>query len=293
MRKIHKNSPKKRVKKELDRKSVNKEINKILGSFLFNKMSEFSIQSITSGKHYLLSNPNERKILSTKNHPSKINVSLESKKIDLEKILESSKEKIKKFRENISSESEYIFMHRRDAKEEKINIRYEIKKEEKDEKKGISYGVNITYQNSSSEEKVEASVDFEDSSRNKGSYSLSIKQDKNDKKYFIDVKYKENKKETSLHYIIPLQSYKEQLLEQKQDFTKLADKSLHILPESMMGGVLGFTYLGENYMARRADITGSKALMVDTHEAIHTPDEYETRILTDWMLSRPKMNYKR
>jgi len=80
--------------------------------------------------------------------------------------------------------------------------------------------------------------------------------------------------------------------EQKNDFTKHADKSLHIFPESIMGGVLGFTYLGENYMARRADLTGSKAKMVDVHEAIHTPDEYETRILTDWMLLRQKPRYE-
>lgn len=245
---------KKKAKKGLDRKSVSEEINKVLESFLLNK---------------------------------------KSKKVDLERILENSKEKITKFKEKIPSESYYLFMHKRDEKEERVQLKYEIKKEEKDTKNGISYGISIIYQNNSSEEKVEASVDFEDSSKNKGSYSLSIKQDKNDKKYFVDVKYRENKREVNLSYIIPLQSYKEQQREQKQDFTKLADKSLHIFPESMMGGVLGFTYLGENYMGRRADITGSKALMVDTHEAIHTPDEYETRILTDWMLSRPRMNYKR
>ena len=60
-----------------------------------------------------------------------------------------------------------------------------------------------------------------------------------------------------------------------------------------MGGILGFTYLGENFMARRDDLVGDMAKMVDVHEAIHTPDEYETRVLTSWMLSREKMKYKR
>jgi len=49
-----------------------------------------------------------------------------------------------------------------------------------------------------------------------------------------------------------------------------------------------YDHLDENFIARRTDLTGSKARMVDVHEAIHTPDEYETRILTDWMLTREK-----
>ena len=57
-----------------------------------------------------------------------------------------------------------------------------------------------------------------------------------------------------------------------------------------MGGILGYTYLGESFMARRDDLTGSTARMVDIHESIHTPDEYETRILTDWIMEKPKMD---
>ena len=68
-------------------------------------------------------------------------------------------------------------------------------------------------------------------------------------------------------------------------------KWLNILPESMMGGVLGFTYLGENFMGRRADLTGWTARMVDIHESIHTPDEYETRVLTSWIMEKARNKY--
>ena len=61
----------------------------------------------------------------------------------------------------------------------------------------------------------------------------------------------------------------------------------------MMGSVLGFTYLGQGYMALRDDLAGKTKRMVDIHESIHTPDEYETRILTDWIMSRPRNKYVR
>lgn len=99
------------------------------------------------------------------------------------------------------------------------------------------------------------------------------------------------REEVNLQYVIPLLLYEAQLQEQKQDFTNRLDKPLHILPESVMGSVLGYTYLGENFMARRADLTGEKANEVDVHEAIHTPDEYETECITRWILSREKPKY--
>lgn len=248
--------PKRRVK-ELDRKPIIEEINNVLESFLFDK---------------------------------------KEKKPDLERILENSKEKIRKFKSAVPPESDYIFMEEKDEKEERINLRYSVRREEKDEKgedRLTSYGVSIIYQSTESEEKVEAEINFEDNKGNKGCYSVSIRQDKDTQKYNVDVLYRENNREVNIRYAIPIESYLEQLQEQKQDFTKLADKSLHIFPESIMGSVLGFTYIGENFMGRRADLTGKTAFMVDVHESIHTPDEYETRILTDWMLSRPMQKYKR
>ncbi|MBI2646955.1 hypothetical protein HYW99_00590 [Candidatus Woesearchaeota archaeon] len=74
-------------------------------------------------------------------------------------------------------------------------------------------------------------------------------------------------------------------IESKEDMSnRVPLKWLNILPETFMGGVLGFTYLGENFMTRRADLTGQTARMVDIHESIHTPDEYETRVLTSWIM---------
>jgi len=32
--------------------------------------------------------------------------------------------------------------------------------------------------------------------------------------------------------------------------------------------------------------------MVDLHESIHTPDEYETRVITEWMLSDDDTSYQ-
>jgi len=246
---------KQETKKKLDRKPIIEEINKVLESFVFDK-----------------------------------------EKPDLERILESSKEKIKKFKEVVPPETEYVFAHEKDEKEERVSLKYSVRREEKDEEGEsslTSYGVGITYQSTDSEERVEAEIDFEDNKGNKGCCSVSIRQDKDDQKYHVDVLYRENTREVNLRYAIPIESYLEQLQEQKQDFTKLADKSLHIFPESVMGGVLGFTYLGENFMGRRADLTGKTAFMVDVHEAIHTPDEYETRCLTHWMLSRDKPTYMR
>jgi len=95
-------------------------------------------------------------------------------------------------------------------------------------------------------------------------------------------------------YVVKYQAkeYTDRIDKARQDFTNALDKSLNLLPKSVMGGVLGFTYLGSGKMTRRDDLSGSMALMVDVHETIHTPDEYETRVLTDWILKIEKPKYK-
>ena len=37
-------------------------------------------------------------------------------------------------------------------------------------------------------------------------------------------------------------------------------------------------------MGIRDDLYGPELHEVELHEAIHTPDEYETRVITKWML---------
>ena len=72
----------------------------------------------------------------------------------------------------------------------------------------------------------------------------------------------------------------------RNDFTDRGPaKHVSIFPESYMPGVLGFTYLGQAQMALRDDLISRKE-EVDVHELIHTPDEYETRRITDWILDR-------
>ena len=110
----------------------------------------------------------------------------------------------------------------------------------------------------------------------------------------LDISYEDNYSEErlSITYKRQLRSYIQQHVESKEDMSnRVPLKWLNILPETIMGGVLGFTYLGENFMARRADLIGQTARMVDIHESIHTPDEYETRVLTDWIMQKPKMRY--
>ena len=86
--------------------------------------------------------------------------------------------------------------------------------------------------------------------------------------------------------------YKKLVKDSKEDFSQRVHlKPLTILPKNSMGSVLGLTYIGENFMARRADLIGKTARMVDIHESIHTPDEYETRRITDWILSKERSKY--
>ncbi len=115
------------------------------------------------------------------------------------------------------------------------------------------------------------------------------KQNPDSAPYSINISYK--KSEYIQEWKIQAQDYSTQRNERLQDFSNRVDKTLHLLPKSIMGGVLGYTFLGENFMARRDDLIGDMARMVDIHEAIHTNDEYETRILTSWIMSREKPQY--
>ena len=162
-------------------------------------------------------------------------------------------------------------------------------KKQTEHKKG--YSINILYQENESEQYTEVTI-----VDGKKSYKVAARREKSEKEkkqYQLRILYGINDAEEQLALDYNLRKYPLEREEALQDFTNRVDKSLHIFPKSMMGSILGFTYLGENFMARRDDLVGDKARMVDVHEAIHTPDEYETRVLTDWMLTREKMKYKR
>lgn len=91
----------------------------------------------------------------------------------------------------------------------------------------------------------------------------------------------------SVNYMSFVKNYFEDLLRQRQDFTNnIPNKKLIIEPKSILGGILGWTILGWDVMGKRDDMAYSHMnKYVEVHEGIHTDDEYETRVISDWMLS--------
>ena len=171
-----------------------------------------------------------------------------------------------------------------------LNLRRQKDKDEKSK----GYAVSIMYEENNHEDKLKISV----KKNEKEIYSSEIINEKVTENrtapYKIVISYEDNYAEERLAitYRQQLKNYMQQHINSKEDMTnRVPLKWLNILPESFMGGVLGFTYLGENFMGRRADLTGSTARMVDIHESIHTPDEYETRVLTSWIMEKIKPKY--
>ena len=171
-----------------------------------------------------------------------------------------------------------------------LNFRRQKNKDEKSSK----YSITITYEENQSEDKLKISIKKDE----KELYSSEITNKKEPKDkvipYSVKINYEDNYAEERLTitYKQQLKNYIKKHVEDKEDMTnRVPLKWLNILPETMMGGVLGFTYLGENFMGRRADLTGKTARMVDIHESIHTPDEYETRVLTSWIMEKTRSKY--
>lgn len=206
-----------------------------------------------------------------------------------EKILNDKKlnEKNKK-PDNSEFLEEVLFELNKDKGKDDFSI--DLKKEKKKIEEAKSFV--IKYQENEREERL--TVEAEDNDKQRYSFEIvKEKQVKDKQPYQLNIIYENNNTEEKLAIKYNLRDYPTEREKALQDFTNQLDKTLHIFPKSVMGGVLGFTYLGENFMARRADLTGSKALMVDVHEAIHTDNEYETRVLTDWILTRERPKYKR
>ena len=95
-------------------------------------------------------------------------------------------------------------------------------------------------------------------------------------------------------YSSAISAYLDRRLESMHDFTdRVPGKNLETFPVSGNEGLYGYTFLGDIKAWRRDDLSGNFAKMVDIHESIHTPDEYETRILTDWIMTMPLIKYKK
>ncbi|MBI2541228.1 hypothetical protein HYV80_00770 [Candidatus Woesearchaeota archaeon] len=161
-------------------------------------------------------------------------------------------------------------------------------------KKSGGYLISIQYGESQTGGRLSVSV--KENGKEKYFSESTIQKDEKGKiaPYSFKVTYEDRygEERLTITYRQQLKSYMKQHIESKEDMTNMVPlKWLNILPESTMGGVLGFTYLGENFMGRRADLTGKTARMVDIHESIHTPDEYETRILTSWIMEKARSKY--
>ncbi len=175
------------------------------------------------------------------------------------------------------------------------NVSYSLNliKQKNEKAKQSNYSISIKYEEDNNEEKIKIAI----KQNEKELYSAEVINEQTKKlivPYSLKISYETNYAEErlSISYKQQLKNYLHQHIESKEDMSnRVPLKWLNILPETMMGGVFGFTYLGENFMARRADLTGKTARMVDIHESIHTPDEYETRVLTTWIMDRIRSKY--
>jgi hypothetical protein len=87
--------------------------------------------------------------------------------------------------------------------------------------------------------------------------------------------------------------YLDKWMNSREDFTgNLPMKRTDFVYQHEIGnGVLGYTILGNDYAVVSKDARNKEE--VDAHEAIHTPDEYETLVLGRLITSKEVNNYER
>jgi len=192
-----------------------------------------------------------------------------------------------------------------ESKDDVVTVRYGMERSIS-EKSPIGYKIAIHYEETSKEEIMNATVSLieygatgNDPSETSKQYHLAfkkLKEEKSEAYQKIDIMYEHNrnKERISIDYEEALAEYQERRQQVLFDFTnRVPGKNVDTFPASSAPGLLGFTYLGDNYMALRDDLIGETKEMVDVHESIHTSDEYETRVLTSWILERKRDNYIR
>ena len=171
------------------------------------------------------------------------------------------------------------------------------------------YSVSVKYSSTDEEDRLDVSIAFNEeqqsetiirsrstnSQRKDYSFVISRKREAMERKgYEVHASYSYSKGQEEVQVEYRLKNYGERLLEQKGDFSeRVPFKVLHMKPKNQMGGALGYTFLGESYMAMRDDLQGDLKKEVDIHESIHTPNEYETICLTRWIMEKPKPKYIR
>lgn len=227
------------------------------------------------------------------------------------------KQKEKNLRKKPDKNLEFIFWEEHE-KTQNINansFNYEIISGKKSGNQ--DYKISITYTSDFSEENLNILISLDNyhltnpaqnknnlntqnnykSDINTYAFSITRKKDNlSEKGYEVKISYEKNYEEErlSISYKLFLKDYLKKRENAMQDFSdRVPGKFVNVFPESLMGGILGFTYLGDHSIGLRADLTGEKKRMVDIHESIHTPDEYETRVLTDWIMKKEKVKYFR
>ncbi|HLD86976.1 MAG TPA: hypothetical protein VJB12_02845, partial [Candidatus Nanoarchaeia archaeon] len=171
-----------------------------------------------------------------------------------------------------------------------------------------NYSVSVKYHSTDEEDRIDVSIAIDEQSesetiirstskhiqRKDYSFTISRKKEIMERKgYEVHATYLYSKGQEEAAVEYRAKSYAERLNDQKGDFSeRVPFKVLHMKPKNQMGGALGYTFLGESYMAMRDDLQGELKREVDIHESIHTPNEYETRVLTWWMMQKPKIEYK-
>jgi len=84
-------------------------------------------------------------------------------------------------------------------------------------------------------------------------------------------------------YNSQLNKYLIDWIKSRVDFSnRIPDKFME--KENLPAGLYGFTWLGNNQMRINDNLSYEQDQKTQLHECIHTNDEYETRVWTDWML---------
>ena len=232
---------------------------------------------------------------------SKINFQNQNSPSNLEDVVSKPKFALNDFQQLesiIFSHSEKKVRISKNVRTNSFDVFHEIEMSRKKTEAEISSAVesiSITYEENSSSEKLK--VTLRKSGKDYSSEFVKEKEKESEiMPYRLTINYTQNYEieRLSISYAQQVKGYMKEHIKSKEDMSnRVPLKWLNILPENIMGGVLGFTYLGENFMGRRADLVGKTARMVDIHESIHTPDEYETRILTSWIMEKMRSRYIR
>src|SRR3989338_7595263 len=92
-------------------------------------------------------------------------------------------------------------------------------------------------------------------------------------------------------YNVPVQDYPDKRSDDIEDTTRFLPVKNQIF-EFMPDGLFGYTSIGSDKVYINQRLFGEKKEETIVHESIHTPDEYETRVITSWILNKETSKYQ-